>query len=84
MSDVKMYVLVYVSYDYYRFQKNISASNDRGKLIKKVEELQSDPKTNFPLKTYIYEDGVRENNLRENGTAHYWIQKLSNNEKFIP
>lgn len=53
---MKVYILVEVTYDYYRFQKNIAASDSREYL----ESLVSSPGSNLNRPLFIYDEESKE------------------------
>ena len=63
-----IYVLVEVTYDWHRFQKNI-AVNDTGKFDKSLL------KENYTLLEYE-EYSKRYDALKDDQRCHYWIQKF--------
>lgn len=71
-----MYILVQVSYDWYRFQVNRFVSESKDECIKFAEKLK------FKLDIYDYtydsEDGYGDpqDKLEDSETSHYWIEKL--------
>lgn len=66
---MKIYVLVYVTYDYYRFQENIYAHTEK----EKITEFIKNRKDNLPVFEYKQEPSE----LRDDGTTHWWIDVLA-------
>ena len=69
---MKIYVLVHISYDYYRFQDNLYADTDK----EKVKEFAR--KKNNKLDIYEYKDADSDEAdfLWNAETEHWWIQEL--------
>jgi len=67
----KIFVLVIVTYDYYRFQYNVFGSTNVDDCILHYNNL----KENYPLIRYK-QYSKRQEKLDVNETSHYWIQSL--------
>lgn len=67
----KIYVLVEVGYDYFRFQVNLEANLDRGFLVEYAKGL------NFPLLEYTAGDSLC-TDLDKKEVFHLWIQEFGN------
>jgi hypothetical protein len=72
-----IYVLVEVVYDCFRFQLNLTASNDRSALVAKAEYLLKENKHRKGWPILDYEEGGETNTCLDRDEAcHYWIQKF--------
>lgn len=67
---MKVYVLVKVTYDYYRFQENISAQIADDYFDKSLIN-----KKNYPIYKYV-SNGKKQKKLDKEERTHYWIQKF--------
>lgn len=67
-----MYVLVKVTYDYYRFQENIAASVDHREICVTAHAVNKD---SLPICAYKKDD-AEQINLDHDEIAHLWIQTL--------
>ena len=67
---MKIYVLVYVEYDHYRFQENLYANTDRKKLL---DIIRSD-KDYLKLPLYEYKEEPIE--LKDDEVQHLWIEEF--------
>jgi hypothetical protein len=65
---MKIYILVLVRYDYYRFQENIYAHTNK----EKVFEFINNHRDKLPVYEYTEESAI----LRENETEHWWIEEF--------
>ncbi len=70
---MKIYVLVYVFYDYYRFQDNISASLDKQELIDSIEGEVLEYKV----------DSRQQLELDGSELVHYWVQEFGVGDEHI-
>lgn len=71
---MKVYILVEVTYDYYRFQKNIAASHS----IEELESIVSSPDNILNRPLFVYDEESKENEAFDNRELnHYWIQELT-------
>lgn len=66
----KIYILVKVTYDYYRFQENIDADTNKEKLLKRTEKLE------YGL-FYYDKDSELQYVYDERESAHYWVQEIT-------
>ena len=69
---IVVYVLVSVTYDYYRFQDNLFASTDKQKCYDYAKEKY--PK--HLLLDYKKDDETEVSNLKKEEINHLWIQEL--------
>jgi len=71
-----IFVVVFVNYDWYRFQENIGAATD----IEVARKLANDyvegyvDLTDLP----VIEGDLESSNLDDSETPHIWIQKMTN------
>ena len=76
-----IYIAVWVSYDYSRFQTNYYASTDKNKVL---EYIKNNPNPSeysdkdLPLYEYPVEHPPLE--LRANEIEHWWIQEFKESE----
>lgn len=71
----KIFILVKVSYDYYRYQHNVFASCNKEDIFDAYTKLNS----NLPLLEYTTSDEIYdalEGPGENDGYPHYWIQEL--------
>jgi hypothetical protein len=66
-----IYVLVNVSYDYYTFERFITASTNKQKLI---DYINNSKEKDLPI--YEYDCFVEEPELKANETSHWWIKTI--------
>ena len=71
----EIYVLVLVTYDYFKFQENLFV----GTLEQCKEEINR-LFTNYPIYTYENEDTDLAKQLKKEEKQHYWLQKFEINE----
>ena len=71
-----IYVLVEVTYDWYRFQDNLFASNDPSECRKFATKLNNGRKYGYNrLDVFDYKECPV--NINQDETPHYWIQCLT-------
>ena len=75
----RIYVLVYVHYDYYRFQVNYAASVDINKLKSCIPNTKFG---NLPIYEYDINDDISKK-LQEKETMHWWIQSFDTDVKNV-
>lgn len=87
----KIYILVEVTYDYYRFQENLYASTDKSELIRLAQTLNDDKNGRpiLPIHDYEQDPEIRGGldtvltlcaKLNDDESKHYWIQAVTNVE----
>lgn len=84
-GEVKIYVLVEVTYDYYRYQKNLCASTNKQDLIdyyNKIEKSEDNEIYSTKESKFMYPE-LRDDYKSEDealyerdNSPHYWIQEL--------
>lgn len=76
-KEKPVYVVVSVSYDYYRFQENFYASTDIEQARAYAGELSEKQTYSFGEHNIpIIEDEEKSYSLDEQETRHVWIEKL--------
>lgn len=77
-----IYVLVFVDYDYYRFQNNLFASMQYSEVMEKALEINEKRKAKglneFTI-TQEYTGDFEHGLFRNENIKHLWIQKIANN-----
>ena len=77
-DKITIYVLVYVHYDWYRFQENYCASTNKEEVLCYLKKHPHAP-GDFPdkiLPVYEYSDDDIPEDLRDKEIRHWWIQKF--------
>jgi len=72
----KIYVVVLVTYDYHRFQKNVFASESLAEA--KIVAMVTKSKYTDIKAIYEYEEDKCPPYLSDKETCHIWIQELDN------
>ena len=78
MAD-KIYVVVRVSFEYYRIQKNLYASTDKDKCLDFITKCEEYIEETIPIFDYaVGSPGhiTLEDCAEPGGETHYWVQEL--------
>jgi len=73
---MKIYVLVEVLYDCYRFQRNLSAWLSLESAKNEVPKVKTKYRLDWPVISYD-EHSDKQNDLDEDEICHYWIQEMT-------
>jgi hypothetical protein len=74
-GKMNIYVLVEVTYDYYRFQFNLEASHNREDLKEVAKRIILDKKRAWPVLDYK-QSSETQFGLDKDEVCHYWIQEF--------
>lgn len=76
----KVYIVVQVTYDYYRFQNNLAVFTTEEACHSWIKWYkENNPHENYV--TYLYDsDSEHEKLHNETGICHYWLQSFEVNE----
>lgn len=78
---MKLFVLVDVTYDYYRFQENLKASTDKESLIRWAKQLMNKNIYKYRLKEVeTYKEGFCSDKISIDELSHFWIQEFNNHD----
>lgn len=69
----KYFIIVLVTYDFNRFQRNLTVFTEDEKILPNLLEML--PKY-ANLKMYDYKEDEEPKELKENETEHLWIQEM--------
>ena len=70
-----IYVIVDVSYDYYRFQENVGAATDLNEARRAAEAYV---KNTWPHNLPIVEDAQQSKSMDDSEAGHVWIERWPN------
>lgn len=72
----KVYVVVLVTYDYYRFQENLAVVTSEQAGFDFIKLFIQSGHENYV--TYLYEENSEHEKLHdETGICHYWLQEFN-------
>ena len=71
-----IYIVVLVTYDYFRFQNNLYASLSKEDCLKFIEKENKKEHNPMPVYEYKNENSKKADKLCASETRHFWIQKF--------
>lgn len=71
-----IYVIVDVTYDYYRFQDNLAATTSLKKAIELAEKFAGDLSVERRVFIPVVEDAEKSKAMRHDEVQHIWIQRF--------
>lgn len=82
---MKIYILVLVTYDHYRFQENLWATSSKEEMEKMIKKIKGNMKKTNPIQNpsfywYDSESSEEASKLSDREEMHFWIQTLEINK----